>query len=152
MTATAHAIVGTLIAVRFTDPLAALPIALATHYLTDLVPHWDSGTNRKKKTEKRFITEALIDAGIAAVVSFMVYYFLFGLTDFLYLYLVVGFALLPDIVSMLTRFVFKIKNPLWDWNNRLQSKLNQKLQLPWGILTQILVIGVFYAFLFNVFI
>ncbi len=152
MTATAHAIVGTLIAVRFVDPLVSLPLALGTHYLTDLIPHWDSGTNRKQKTEKRFIVEALVDASIAFVVSFLLYHFIFGLTDYFYLYLVVGFALLPDIVTMLTRFVFKIKNPLWNWNNRLQTKLNQKLQLPWGILTQIVVIGVFYAFLFNIFV
>ena len=152
MTATAHAIVGTLLAVRFTDPVAALPLALGSHYLTDLVPHWDSGTNRKQKSEKRFITEAIIDGIVGIIVSFLIYYYIFGLTNFFYLYLVVGFSVLPDIVTMFTRFIFKIKNPLWNWNNRFQSKLNQKLQLPWGILTQILVIGVVYIFLFRIFI
>lgn len=152
MTATAHAIVGTLIAVRFSDPLVSLPAALGTHYLFDLVPHWDSGTNRKEKTEKRFLIEAIVDGSIAAVVSFLVYHYIFGLTDYFYLYLVVLFSLLPDIVTMLTRFVLKIKSPLWNWNNRLQSKINQKLQLPWGILTQIVVIGVVYVFLFSIFV
>ena len=152
MTATAHAIVGTLIAVRFTDPLVSAPLALGTHYLFDLVPHWDSGTNRKQKSEKRFLTEAIIDGSISVLVSFLIYHYIFGLSDYFYLYFVVLFALLPDIVTMLTRFVLKIKNPLWNWNNRLQTKLNKKLQLPWGILTQIIVIGVVYAFLFNIFI
>ena len=152
MTATAHAIVGTLLAVRFTDPVAALPLALGSHYLTDIVPHWDSGTNRKRKSEKGFIIEAIIDGIVAIIGSFLIYYYVFGLTNFFYLYLVVGFSVLPDIVTMFTRFIFKKKNPLWNWNNRLQSKLNQKLQLPWGILTQILVIGVVYILLFRIFI
>jgi hypothetical protein len=152
MTATAHAIVGTLLAARFTDPVAALPLALGSHYLTDMVPHWDSGTNRKQKSEKGFIIEAIIDGIVAIIVSFLIYYYVFGLTNFFYLYLVVGFSVLPDVVTMFTRFIFKKKNPLWNWNNRLQSKLNQKLQLPWGILTQIVVIGAIYILLFRIFI
>ena len=150
MTATAHAIVGTLLAARFVDPLVSLPLALGTHYLTDLVPHWDSGTNRRKKSEKRFIVEALVDAFIAVGVSTIIYYYFFNLTDFIYLYLVVGFALLPDIVTISTRFVFKIKSPLWNWNNRFQTYLNKRLELPWGILTQVAVIGVVYFLLFRV--
>lgn len=152
MTATAHAIVGTLIAVRFTDPLVSLPLALGTHYLFDLVPHWDSGTNRKEKSEKKFLTEAIIDGSIAVLVSFLIYHYVFGLNDYFYLYLVVLFSLLPDIVTMTTRFILKIKNPLWNWNNRLQSKINQRLNLPWGILTQLIVIGAVYVFLFSIFI
>lgn len=152
MTATAHAVVGTFIAVRFVDPFVSLPLALGSHYLTDLVPHWDSGTNRRQKSEKRFLTEAIVDGIVAIFVSFLIYYYIFGLTNFLYLYLVVGFSVLPDVLTIFTRFIFKKKNPLWNWNNRLQSKLNQKLQLPWGIFTQIVVIGVVYVFLFRIFI
>ncbi len=152
MTATSHAIIGTFIAVRFIDPVVAVSLAVVSHYLLDIVPHWDSGTNRRQKSEKRFLTEAIIDASISLVVSFLIYYYIFGLTNYFYLYLVVGFSLLPDIVTMLTRFVFKKKSPLWNWNNRLQSKLNQKLALPWGILTQIIVIGAVYVFFFRIFI
>lgn len=152
MTATAHALLGTLIAVRFIDPYAAVPIAIGSHYLTDIVPHWDSGTNLRKKSEKRFVVEGIVDATIAFFVSGFTYYIIFGLTDFIYLYMIVFCALLPDIVTMITRFVLHIKSPLWNWNNRLQSVLNQRLQLPWGILTQVIVIGVAYIFFFRVFV
>jgi len=152
MTATAHAIVGTMIAARFVDPVISLPLALGSHYLFDLVPHWDSGTHLRQKSNRRFIYEAFIDGGIAFIVSGFVFYYLFQRTDFFYLYLVVGFSVLPDILTVITRFMFKIKNPLWDWNNRLQSKLNRRLGLPWGILTQIIVVGVVYILLFTIFI
>lgn len=152
MTATSHALLGTLLAVRFTDPVASLPLALGLHYAADFVPHWDSGTNRREKSEKRFLAEAIIDATIAVIVAGVSYYYIFGLDNFYYLYLVVGVSLFPDILTVMTRFVLKKKSPLWDWHNRLQSKINQRLQLPWGILTQIVTIGAVYILLFRIFI
>jgi len=152
MTATAHAVVGTLIAARFSDPLVSVPLSFVSHYLTDIIPHWDSSTNRVKKSEKRHLIEAMIDGGVGLVISGFVYFYIFGLTDYFYLYLVVGFSLLPDILTVFTRFIIKKKNVLWDWNNNLQKKLNRKMQLPWGILTQVIAVGVIYIFLFSIFI
>jgi len=152
MTATVHAVVGTFIAARFVDPYAAVPIAFASHYTLDMVPHWDSATNRVNKSDKKLLLEALIDTLIAVTVSFVLYGYLFDLENYSYLILIVGVSLLPDVVTFLTRFVFKKKNILWNWNNRLQIKLNRRLQLPWGILTQIIAVGVVYLVLFRVFI
>jgi len=152
MTATAHALVGTMIAARFSDPSISLPLAPVLHYALDLVPHWDSGTHLREKSNTRFVKEAIVDAGIAFVVSGLVYFYLFQRSDFIYLYLVVGFSLLPDIVTVVTRFILKKKNKVWDWNNRLQSMLNRRLELPWGLFTQIIVLGVLYILLFTVFV
>jgi len=152
MTATSHALLGTLVAVRFTDPVVSVPLALGLHYVADFVPHWDSGTNRREKSEKRFLIEAIIDGLISIVVAGLAYYYIFGLNSFYYLYLIVGISLLPDILTVMTRFVMKKKSVLWDWHNRLQSRINQRMQLPWGLLTQIITIGVVYIFLFRIFI
>lgn len=152
MTATSHAVIGTFIAARFIDPFASVPIAFVSHYLTDMVPHWDSSTNRVKKSERRHLIEASADGLASAAVSGVIYYYIFGLTNFDYLYLVVFFALLPDLITVFTRFILKKKSFLWDWNNKLQKRLNNKMQLPWGILTQIAVVGLIYIFLFRIFI
>lgn len=39
MTATAHAIIGTVIAAKVGNPVLAVPIALASHIIADAIPH-----------------------------------------------------------------------------------------------------------------
>ena len=41
MTALNHAATGALVAVAIGDPLIALPAALLSHFLIDMLPHWD---------------------------------------------------------------------------------------------------------------
>jgi membrane-bound metal-dependent hydrolase YbcI (DUF457 family) len=47
MTATGHAIIGVAIAATIPNPFIAVPIAIGSHILADIFPHWDTGTNRK---------------------------------------------------------------------------------------------------------
>ena len=53
MTATTHALIGTIIAAKIGNPALAIPIAIASHIAADAIPHWDTATNRKKKTFKK---------------------------------------------------------------------------------------------------
>src|SRR3989338_6702261 len=55
MTATGHAVIGTVIAAKIGNPTLAIPIALASHVVADYFPHWDTATNRKTKTKARFL-------------------------------------------------------------------------------------------------
>ena len=61
MTATGHALIGTVIAAKIVNPALAIPIALGSHFLADAIPHWDTGTNRDKKSKTRFVVESSID-------------------------------------------------------------------------------------------
>lgn len=56
MTATAHALVGAVIAAKVGNPFLAYPVALGSHFFMDLIPHWDAGTSwEKKKRIKLFL-------------------------------------------------------------------------------------------------
>lgn len=54
MTATNHALTGAVIALAIDKPLLAIPLALASHFALDALPHWDYAINRKLPTDKRF--------------------------------------------------------------------------------------------------
>ena len=61
MTATAHALIGASLAVKITNPYIGLPLAIASHFVADMIPHWDAGTNHKKKSLMRLRAEAALD-------------------------------------------------------------------------------------------
>ena len=50
-----HAVVGAAIAAKVGNPALSLPLALASHFVLDLVPHWNPHLNRDTA---RFITIA----------------------------------------------------------------------------------------------
>lgn len=52
MTATGHAVIGTVIAATISNPFVAIPLAFVSHLAADSFPHWDSGTHEKEKTKK----------------------------------------------------------------------------------------------------
>ena len=73
MTATAHALIGASIASRFTNPIIGIPLAIASHFLADLVPHWDAGTNHRKKSILRFKVEAALDVTLGFALAFLLF-------------------------------------------------------------------------------
>ena len=46
MRAINHALTGALIGLTVSEPAIALPVALASHYVLDAVPHWDPVSNK----------------------------------------------------------------------------------------------------------
>lgn len=84
MTATGHAVIGTLIAARFGNPFIAIPLALVSHLAADAFPHWDAGTNAKKKTKLRLKIEATIDVLAGFILSYGIIYFFFPTTNLQY--------------------------------------------------------------------
>ena len=99
MTATGHAIIGTVIAVKIANPAIALPLAIASHVLADMFPHWDSGTNGRSKSQKRLITEATIDVLVGFALAFIVAKTLFPHVSLLYIFIVIIASQLLDWVS-----------------------------------------------------
>ncbi len=49
MLESAHALTGAVIAYKIGNPLLALPLALLSHFLTDLLPHWNPEIYQEKK-------------------------------------------------------------------------------------------------------
>ncbi|MDP2632675.1 MAG: hypothetical protein Q8P25_03055 [Candidatus Curtissbacteria bacterium] len=138
MTATAHALIGASIAVKVANPLLGIPLAIISHFVADMIPHWDAGTNHKKKTKLRLTTEATFDV----LLGFALVILLFRNTvEPIYLFSMVIAAQLPDWLKTPSD-IFGFHIPPFSWFDWLSHKTQWRLQLPWGLVTQIVVVGI----------
>lgn len=142
MTATSHALIGASIASLIPNPILAIPLAITSHFAADLVPHWDAGTNRRKKTMMRLRVEAAFDV----LLGFTLVYLIFGrIVGSAYLFVMIIAAQLPDWLETPSS-KFGIKIPPFSWIEWLGHKLQNRLQLPWGLVTQVVIVGLIVAF------
>ena len=137
MTATAHALIGASLAVRFTNPYLGIPLAIVSHFIADLVPHWDAGTNHKKKSLTRLKVEAAFDVLLGFALAFIIFRNLVNPT---YLFVMVISAQLPDWIEA-PSWMFGFKVPPFSWLDWLGHKLQTRMQLPWGLVTQVVIVG-----------
>lgn len=150
MTATAHSIVGAVIATKIPDLRIALPLALLSHYLGDKLPHWDPMVNYKNKSRFRLMTEAGIDAllGLFIAYFFFVYW---GKQSPLNVMLGSLVAQSPDWLEIPHMF-FKWHFPPFTWVYRSQHWAHDlfydsRAQAPWGVITQLIVLAIFLFWL-----
>ncbi len=145
MTATSHAIIGTVIAAKIGNPALAIPIAIASHVLADLFPHWDFGTHRKEKTKLRFTLESIGDVLLSFVVAYFLIQFLAPATNLIYLFIVVLAAQSVDWLFMPYLYL-NMKFPPFSWAFKFSRMTNTKLDKPWGIIGQVWVLILLVAF------
>lgn len=133
MTATAHALVGGIIATTIQDPFVGITLSVASHPILDMVPHWDFGWGWRKKTKLKLFIQATLDLSF----GFFLAYILFGRNiEFWYFALCVLAAELLDILEIPYWFL-GWKFPPFGWLYKFQSNIQGKAKLPWGILTQV---------------
>lgn len=153
MTATGHALIGALIAAKFHNPYLAIPLAFASHFAADMVPHWDAGTHHREKSQKDLFKESALDVIISVVTAFVLYDNILGESNYVLLYMSVFAAQLPDWL-MAPYLVLNQHGRGFGWSKwsyQIQHKMNRRLDKPWGIITQVgTVIGV-YILLFRIF-
>ncbi len=149
MTATGHALIGTLIAAKVSNPVFAVLLSFASHFAGDILPHWDSGTHSRSKTRARIRTEAAFDVIIGFILSFAAYSLLLKQNNFGLLIISILAAQAPDWLSA-PAFMFNIHIPILEQIYQIQRKLNVKLDKPWGIVTQVVAIVILYWVLFVV--
>lgn len=136
MTATGHAILGTIIAAKISNPYLAIPLAIASHVATDYIPHWDTATNRKKKGINRVLVETFFDIAIGFILSYLVLAYFFPNTNSLYAIFMILVSQSFDWL-MAPYYFFKINKPPFTWAYLLQKKFDNQLDAPWGIVTQV---------------
>lgn len=143
MTATAHALAGAVIAAKITNPYLAYPLALGSHFLMDIIPHWDTGTGHENKSRFKFFAESLLDLSV----GFLLVLVLFGgHVNPIHLWTTVLIAQLPDWFTAPYLFL-KIKIfPIFELY-KLQSALNTRASFVYGIATQVIIVGplVYYS-------
>jgi hypothetical protein len=143
MTFVAHTLIGAAIAAKITNPYLAGPIALCSHFLCDMIPHWDLGTSWRNRPKKITGTLAIIETFIAIFGT----YFLFIniIKSPILLITVIFFSLLPDWLEA-PYFMFANSPKIFKYVYKIQSFLHSRLPAPWGIYTQILVVIIFLFF------
>ena len=142
MTATAHALIGASIAAKIVNPYIGIPIAIISHFAADLIPHWDAGTNRRKKT----ITRLRIESAIDVLLGFVLAYILFVRSvDPVYLFVMIIAAQLPDWLEA-PASKFGIEVAPFTWVRWIGHRLQSRMQLPWGLVTQIATVGAIVIF------
>jgi hypothetical protein len=152
MLLTPHTFVGIAIASSVSNPYLAVILSFISHFLGDKVPHWDFYSNTKKEERVRgwrpIAVMGDLAVGVAVGVSFTCYFLwvkndpLLAATTFF-----CGIAsVLPDALSSLSIFGEK-EGKFLKVLNTIQSKMQFQAPLPWGIITQILVIIISLIFI-----
>ena len=137
MTATAHALIGASIAAKVVNPYLGIPLAIASHFVADLIPHWDAGTNHKQKSLNRLKIEATFDVLLGFILAFIIFR---NFVDPVYLFVMIISAQLPDWLEA-PSWLFGFKVPPFSWLDWLGHKLQSRMQLPWGLVTQVVIVG-----------
>ncbi len=138
MTAASHALIGTVIAAKIGNPALAIPVAIASHFIADAIPHWDTATNGngKHNLTRAVFYNTIADITLGFILSFLLIYFIFPQTNLFYTFLIIIMAQLPDYLTG-PYYFFRIEKPLFKNTYKLQKVFDRKLDKPWGIVTQV---------------
>lgn len=147
--------VGTAIAVAVSNPYIAVPLAFASHFLGDLVPHWDffSNTTSEEKTKGWRVLGVMADltigVGLGAMFTFFALWKLQNTPLALNIFLCGIASVLPDV--LIGPYVYRTNgvNFLSYWAHKIQSKMQFPAPLPWGIVSQIIVSLASFAVIAN---
>jgi hypothetical protein len=149
MTATGHALIGTVIAAKIGNPALAIPIALASHFAADAIPHWDTGYHRRQKSKQRFFAQTFIDVAIGFALSYGLISLFFPSTNLTYAFFIMLIAQLPDWLTAPYLF-FDMDFPPFSSSYKLQKIFDRSIGMPWGVINQvaavilIIVLGKFF--------
>lgn len=138
----AHALTGAAVASKVQNPWFSLPLAFLSHFLVDLLPHWNPSLKMTKKKEGLFylpaktVTLILIDCLIGLFLSlFLVFRALPDFNQALVIAAGAFLAILPDLAEAPYLF-FGQKNQLIDRLLRFQQKHQGKVPFLPGLLFQ----------------
>jgi len=145
MLLTPHTFVGIAIATNITNPFFAFILAFLSHFLGDKVPHWDFYSNTKKEERTKgwrpLAVMADLAIGVAVGIAFTTYFLWNKDNPYIaFNVFICGIAaVLPDALSSLDLFLGK-SNKFLNVLNSIQSKMQFQAPLPWGIITQFIII------------
>lgn len=137
MLATSHAIAGAIIAKSASTPELGYGLALLSHPLLDLFPHWDLHTRNSNRGPWVTIWSSLIDAGIGITIGLALFS---SEVDWKVLLLTMFMAQLPDWLEAPYN-VFGWHFAPFSSIKKFQHYVHCKMDLPWGLVPQIAILG-----------
>jgi hypothetical protein len=153
MLETPHVLVGAAIAAKIPNPWIAIPLAFASHFVLETVPHWNPHLNTETEkyghpTNKSTVVTA-IDATTALISgSIIAYTALPNLAQAATILAASFFAVLPDLLEGPYFFLNIRKQWMVRWI-KFQKSLQEDTTVFWGLITQLLIIGATILWLKN---
>jgi hypothetical protein len=145
MTATAHALVGGAVAASIHNPTIGISIAILSHPILDMVPHWDFGWGWRKKNKTTLLLESLLDLSVGLLVA----YLLFGqfVPNYWYFFGCVLGAELWDILQV-PYWLFHWNFAPFSWLYKAQHEVQGRTKtVLGGIFNQVITIAAIIFFL-----
>jgi hypothetical protein len=156
MLETTHALVAGTIAAHTKNPALAVSLSFLSHFIMDAVPHWDIGTNWRKRRKLYTGIFAIADAGI----GFGLGYLVFGQTVPLpLLFTAITVSMIPDWMEA-PWYVFYAnhtkKHPARNAGffekltygiYKVENIFHNKMRFPLGVVTQIITVAFFWYLL-----
>lgn len=136
MLTTPHAIAGATIGALLPDPLLAIPLAVASHFVLDSIPHWQETLAPYIPTRKTYIRIPL-DIALAIGLTMVIAHWHPESASIIWLAALA--ANLPDldsIVVVIPRLKTGLIKQFWDWHCRIQRETRSL----WGVLTQLIFV------------
>lgn len=141
-----HIATGVTLGLVLQEPLLVVPLAIASHFLLDSVPHWQETMAPYHPTWKTYV-RIPIDFGLSAFIIWLALSihpdlgWSIGLGAF--------FAAIPDIDVATIAFP-KLKNKIvsayWDWHCKIQREVPTLV----GAITQLVVLAIGFLTIFTV--
>lgn len=140
-----HALVGAAIATAIPNPLISLPLAFASHFVLDLVPHWNPHIHTEIEKHGKILPKTfiiiLIDSVLALAAGFFVASRALPDTGHTITILFGSFfAVLPDLAEA-PYYFFRVKNSFFVRLVEFEHKLQTNTTFIPGVLTQVAVAG-----------
>lgn len=140
MLETPHVIVGAAIATRVANPALALPLAFASHFILEKVPHWNphlnTETEKYGKPTKQSTAIVIADATLATVSLLFIASRVLPDTGHALTILLAGiFAILPDLVEG-PYFFLGIRSKIIKRWILFQKSIQEDTTIIPGLLTQ----------------
>lgn len=145
MLETPHVVLGATIAAKVGNPLLAIPLAFASHFLLDVTPHWNPHLNREIKKygypTKQSVTIVFIDVIVSLALGLVIAnHSLPDQTKAFWVLMGAFAAVLPDIVEG-PYFFMGVKNDLIMKWLKFQKSIQNDTSIVPGILSQVVVIA-----------
>lgn len=144
MLETPHVLVGAAIATKIPNPWIAIPLAFTSHFILEMVPHWNphlnSETNKYGHVTTKSTVITAIDATVALVFgSVIAFKYLPDASQLFNVLACSFFAVLPDVIEG-PYFFLKIKNKFIEKWIKFQKSLQNDTSIIPGLITQFLTI------------
>ena len=146
-----HAALGGAIAYKIGSPALALPLALGSHFVLDLLPHWNPSLTKEKKFKGKISSKTKIiifsDCLIGLILGLKIA--CLALPDLNKAFLVIlgcFMGILPDLAEAPYFFLNK-KTPFLKFLVNFQSGHQYNVSFVWGISFQILLVILLFSFL-----